>query len=75
MEYFEKDKTYTFDEIKEIYKNASAVALERFMKDIDNADVKDPMFTLMLSMTAMELMSSMHAIMFCERVNKEDKEN
>ena len=74
MEYFEKDKTYTFDEIKEIYGNASAVTLKKFMEKIDNDDVKDPMFTLILSVTATELMANMHTIMFSGRKNKESEE-
>ncbi len=74
MEYFEKDKTYTFDEIKEIYNNASAVTLKKFMEKIDNDDVKDPMVTLILSVTATELMANMHATMFSERKNKESEE-
>ena len=74
MEYFEKDKTYTFDEIKEIYNNASAVSLKKFMEKIDDDDVKDPMFTLILSVTATEIMASIHATMFSGRKNKESEE-
>lgn len=73
MEYFKKDKTYTFKEIKDIYETASATAIEKFMKSVDNAETKDPMFNLMLTVTAMKLMASMHAIMFSERKNKESE--
>lgn len=74
MEYFEKDKTYNFEEIQEIYKNASARAIEKFSKMVDSTDSKDPMFDLMLTVTAMEIMGNMYSIMFAEK-NKKDKEN
>ena len=75
MEYFEKEKTYTYDEIRETYLNASAKALEDFTKGLDKVENKDPMFTSLMIMMNMQLLASMNSLMFSERNNNEEKEN
>lgn len=75
MEYFEKEKTYTYDEIRETYLNASAKALEDFTKGLDKVENKDPMFTSLMIMMNMQLLASMNSLMFSKRNNNEEKEN
>lgn len=75
MEYFEKEKTYTYEEIRETYLNASAKALEDFTKGLDKVENKDPMFTSLMIMMNMQLLASMNSLMFSERNNNEEKEN
>lgn len=76
MEYFEKGKTYTFEEIKEIYTNASAKELEHFVESVQKSDEKDPMFNSLITMLCMQTMASINSRMFSERKeNKENKEN
>lgn len=75
MDYFEKGKTYTFEEIEEIYKNASAKELKNFIDSTEKADTKDPMFSTLVTMLCMQTMASLNSIMFNERENKESEEN
>lgn len=74
MEYFEKGKTYTFEEIQEIYKYASAVALKNNIEGLNVGDKKDPLFDAMISMIIMQTLASLNNIMFSERKNKESEE-
>ena len=73
MEYFEKGKTYTFEEIQEIYKNASAREMKNSVNDIIGASEGDPMFGAMLSMIVMQTLAHLNNRMF--ENNKENKEN
>lgn len=75
MEYFEKEKTYTYEEIRETYLNASTKALEDFTKGLNKIENKDPMFTSLMIMMNMQLLASMNSLMFSERNNNEEKEN
>ena len=73
MEYFEEGKTYTFEEIQEIYKNASAREMKNSIDSINDASEGDPMFGAMLSMVVMQTLAHLNNIMF--ENDKENKEN
>lgn len=73
MEYFEEGKTYTFEEIQEIYKNASAREMKDSIDSISDASEGDPMFGAMLSMVVMQTLAHLNNIMF--ENSKENKEN
>ena len=75
MEYFEKEKTYSYEEIKDTYLNASAKVLEKFTKNLENVENKDPMFGTLSTMLNLQLLSNMYSMMFRERNNNEEKEN
>ena len=75
MEYFEKEKTYSYEEIKDTYLNASAKVLEKFTKNLENVENKDPMFGTLSTMLNLQLLTNMYSMMFRERNNNEEKEN
>lgn len=75
MEYFEEGKTYTFEEIQEVYKNASARELKTFTESVEKSGTNDLMFNSMVTMLCMQTMANLNNTMFSKRVNKENKEN
>ena len=75
MEYFEEGKTYTFEEIQEVYRNASARELKNFTESVEKSGANDLMFNSMVTMLCMQTMANLNNTMFSKRVNKEDKEN
>lgn len=77
MEYFEKEKTYSYEEIKDTYLNASAKVLEKFTRNLENVENKDPMFGTLTTMLNMQLLADMYGMMFSEKNNNnnEEKEN
>ena len=67
MEYFEKEKTYSYEEIKDTYLNASAKVLEKFTRNLENVENKDPMFGALTTMLNMQLLADMYGMMFSEK--------
>lgn len=75
MEYFEKEKTYSYEEIIDTYLDASAKVLEKLTRNLENVENKDPMFGTLANMLNLELLANMYSTMFRERNNNEEKEN
>ena len=75
MEYFEKEKTYSYEEIKDTYLDASAKVLEKLTRNLENVENKDPMFGTLTNILNLELLANMYSTMFRERNNNEEKEN
>ena len=69
MEYFEKEKTYSYEEIKDTYLNASTKVLEEFTRNLENVENKDPMFGALTTVLNMQLLANMYSMMFRERNN------
>ena len=74
MKYFEEGKTYTYDEIKEIYTDISDVELKELMESIKKSGINDIMFSSMISMLCMQTLSNLDNKMFAKRTNKESEE-
>ena len=75
MEYFEKEKTYSYEEIKDTYLNASDKVLEKFTRNPENVENKDPMFGTLTTVLNLQLLANMYSMMFREKNNNEEKEN
>lgn len=75
MEYFEKEKTYSYEEIIDTYLDASAKVLEKLTRNLENVENKDPMFGTLANMLNLELLANMYSTMFRERNDNEEKEN
>ena len=75
MEYFEKEKTYSYEEIKDTYLNASAKVLEKFTRNPENVENKDPMFGTLTTVLNLQLLANMYSMMFREKNNNEEKDN
>ena len=60
MEYFEKEKTYSYEEIKDTYLNASAKVLEKFTKNLENVENKDSMFGTLSTMLNLQSLAKPH---------------
>ena len=69
MEYFEKEKTYSYEEIIDTYLNASTKVLEEFTRNLENVENKDPMFGALTTVLNMQLLANMYSMMFRERNN------
>lgn len=67
----EKDKTYTYDELKEIFKNAERDALEKVEAATREASDGDTMFIMTQSLSA--IMN--YGILFNKLFSDEEKEN
>ena len=72
---FEEGKSYTRDEIKEIYTRVSAEELNDMLKSIEKSGSNDMFFNSMISMLTMQVLSGVNARLFGKKEVKEDKEN
>lgn len=72
---FEEGKSYTRDEIKEIYTQASAKELNDMLESIEKSGSNDMLFNSMVSMLTMQVLSGVNSRLFSKKEVKEDKEN
>ena len=65
----EKDKTYTYDELKYIIAKASALVLSGVEKDIKGAGIEDIGFAMQMNLTYLMSFGQLNKVLF-----KDDKE-
>lgn len=70
----EKDKAYTYDELKDIVIKATADAVTKLSKSFDDDKVNDTAFTTLTSMIYLMAYADLNRILFYKNV-KEEKEN
>lgn len=68
----EKDKTYTYDEIKDIIAKASATVIGGIEKDIKGVGIEDMGFAMQMNLTYLISFAKLNEVLF---KNNKEKEN